>query len=190
MLRTHPALACPSEQPDTVQPRPTLPKHVRHDSIRGWFAFELYNQMARNENIWVLTGDVGYRMLDRIKDDFPERFLNCGASEQAMLGIGIGLAQEGKIPFVYSITPFLLFRPFETIRNYVHREQAPVRLVGSGTGRDYVHDGYSHWPEEERAILRILNNIEAHWPDDKSVIPMLVERMVTENKPWYLNLRR
>jgi transketolase len=163
---------------------------TRHDSIRGWFAFELYNQMVQNDHIWVLTGDLGYRMLDCIKTGFPNRFINCGAAEQAMMGIAVGLAQEGRIPFVYSITPFLLFRPFETIRNYLHHEKASVRLIGSGTGHDYAHDGYSHWPEEERDIMKVLANIEPLWPQDKNEIPSLVERMVREDKPWYLNLRR
>jgi transketolase len=167
-----------------------LPTAARHDSIRGWFAYELYNQMVVNDRIWVLTGDLGYRMLDRIRADFPYRFVNCGAAEQAMIGIAVGLAQEGMIPFVYSITPFLLFRPFETIRNYIHHEKAPVRLVGSGTGHDYFHDGYSHWPEEEHEIMRTLKGIDAHWPRKKSDIPILVKRMVREHKPWYLNLRR
>ncbi len=172
-----------------MKPSRLLPE-ARHESIRGWFAFELYNQMVENDRIWVLTGDLGYGMLDRIKADFPARFINCGAAEQAMMGMAVGLAQEGMIPFVYSITPFLLFRPFETIRNYVHHERAPVRLVGSGTDHDYTHDGYSHWPEEEREAMRLLSGIEAHWPTGKEEIPSLVERMVNESRPWYLNLRR
>jgi transketolase len=167
-----------------------LPPTTRHDSIRGWFAYELYNQMVQNDDIWLLTGDLGYGMLDRIKNGFPDRFVNCGAAEQAMMGIAVGLAQEGKIPFVYSITPFLLFRPFETIRNYIHHEKAPVRLVGSGTGHDYAHDGYSHWPEEDQDFMKILTNIESYWPRDKNEIPDLVRRMVEGSRPWYLNLKR
>jgi transketolase len=167
-----------------------LTPDTRHNSIRGWFAFELYNQMTQNDRIWVLAGDLGYRMFDFIRSGFPDRFINCGAAEQAMMGMAVGLAQEGKIPFVYSITPFLLYRPFETVRNYIHHERAAVRLVGSGTGHDYAHDGYSHWPEEEHEIMKVLSNIEAHWPENKDDIPGLVERMVKEDKPWYLNLRR
>ena len=93
----------------------------RHDTMRGWFAYELYQQMKKNKNIWLVTGDLGYKMFDSIKDDFPDRFLNAGSSEQAMMGIAVGLALKGKIPFVYSITPFLLYRSFETIRNYINQ---------------------------------------------------------------------
>ena len=69
-------------------------------------------------------------------------------------------------------------------------ERAAVRLVGSGTAHDYIHDGYSHWPEEEHGLMKLLSNVESRWPQNKVDIPGLVEQMVTENKPWYLNLRR
>ncbi|MDO8657799.1 MAG: hypothetical protein Q7K55_03600, partial [Candidatus Levybacteria bacterium] len=114
-----------------------LDKKYRHDSMRGWFAYDLYNHMAKNENIWIITGDLGYKLFDYIRRDFPERFINTGAAEQAMIGIAIGLALDGKIPFVYSITTFLLYRPFETIRNYINYEKIPVKLIGSGRNKDY-----------------------------------------------------
>lgn len=167
-----------------------LSSKYRNDSLRGWFAYELYNQMLKNHNIWLITGDLGYKMFDLIKRDFPDRFINVGAAEQSMIGIAIGLTLENKIPFVYSITPFLIYRPFETIRNYLHYENIPVRLIGSGRNKDYKHDGISHWACEDKKIMSILNNIESKWPDTKEEIPVLVETMVNKNKPWYINLRR
>lgn len=158
--------------------------------MRERFAVELYQQMKENSQIWVITGDVGYKMWDKIRSDFPERFLNTGASEQAMVGIAIGLALEGKIPFVYSITPFLLYRPFETIRNYLNAEKIPVRLVGSGRNDDYLNDGFSHWASEDREVMGIFQNIEARWPENFLEIPNLVQEMIEVRKPWYINLRR
>ena len=139
---------------------------VHAPKMRRCFADILHQQMARNKDIWVITADLGYKMWDKIREDYPQRFLNVGASEQAMMGIAVGLALEGKIPVVYSITPFLLYRAFETLRNYVDHERIPVKLIGSGRDRDYVHDGFSHWAEEDRDILKILNNIESRWPED------------------------
>ena len=94
------------------------------------------------------------------------------------------------MPVVYSITPFLLYRPFETIRNYLHHEEAPVYLVASGRDRDYDHDGFSHWAEEDREVMAILHRIEARWPKTKEEIPELVEEMIKREKPYYVNLRR
>ena len=150
----------------------------------------LHEKRGGDARIWVVTGDMGYKMWDRVKMDFSERFVNAGAAEQAMVGIGVGLALEGKIPFVYSITPFLLYRPFETIRNYVNREKVPVKLVSSGRNRDYSHDGFSHWAEEDKEIMRIFGNIRSRWPETQEEIPGLVEEMINNPVPYYINLRK
>lgn len=162
----------------------------RHDSMRGWFAYELYKQMAKDERIWIIVGDLGYGMFDYIRRDFPQRFINTGASEQAMTGIAVGLALQGKIPVVYSITTFLLYRPFETIRNYINHEKIPVKLIGSGRDKDYAHDGISHWALEDKKLLSILSNIKAEWPENKEELPKLVSDMIRSDNPWYINLRR
>ncbi len=162
----------------------------KHDSMRGWFAYELYQQMKKNKDVWLVTGDLGYKMFDSIKDDFPDRFLNAGASEQAMMGIAVGLALKGKIPFVYSITPFLLYRPFETIRNYLSHEGIPVKLIGGGRNKDYSHDEFSHWAEEDDEVMKIFGNIDSLWPETKEEIPDLVKEMIKNRHPVYLNLLR
>jgi transketolase len=168
----------------------TLDTKFRHDSMRGWFAYELYKQMAKDKRIWLIAGDLGYKAFDYIRRDFPERFINCGAAEQAMTGIAAGMALNGKIPFVYSITTFLLYRPFETIRNYINYEKIPVKLIGAGRDKDYLHDGISHWAQEDREVLKIFSNIKAAWPENKEEIPQIVDKMVKDQNPWYLNLKR
>jgi len=162
----------------------------RHPSMRGWFAYELYKHMARNPKIWLVVGDFGYKVFDRIQHDIPERFINSGAAEQAMMGIAVGLALEGKIPIVYTVSSFLLYRPFETIRNYVDYEGIPVKLIGSGRNRDYVDHGLCHWAEEDKQVLKILKNIEGKWPETRKEIPGLVNDMIKSDKPWYVNLKR
>lgn len=162
----------------------------RHNSMRGWFAWELYKHMAENEKIWVVTGDLGFGMFDKIRDNFSERFINVGSAEQTMMGIGIGLALEGKIPIVYSITPFLLYRPFETIRNYINREKIPVKLIGSGRNKDYLNEGFSHWAEEDREVMKIFPNIKSFWPKAKEEIPKLLPEILSNKEPVYLNLSR
>lgn len=162
----------------------------RHDSMRGWFAAELHEAMELDDRIWCLTGDLGFSMLDNIRDSFPDRFLNCMASEQAMAGIAVGLALEGKRPFVYSITTFLLLRPMEWWRNYVNHENIPVRLVGSGMNDDYKHDGITHQPFEAKQVLNLFPNIVQRWPDCKEQIPAIVDLMVNVDKPQFLCLRR
>lgn len=158
--------------------------------MRRVFVDILHTKMAKNKDIWVVTGDLGYKMWDEIRKDYKERFINVGAAEQAMMGIGIGLALEDKIPFVYSITPFLLYRPFESIRNYVNYEKIPVKLISSGRDKDYIHDGFSHWAEEDKEIMSIFSNINSKWPETNEELPDLIEEMIHNNTPYYLNLRK
>ncbi len=162
----------------------------RYDSMRGWFAYELYQQMKKNKDIWLVTGDLGYTMFDSIRDEIADRYINTGAAEQSMVGIGVGLALEGKIPFIYSITPFLLYRPFEIIRNYINQEKVPVNLVGGGRGRDYNEDGFSHWSEEDKQVMKIFINIESLWSKTKEEIHDKIQLIIENNQPTYLNLRR
>lgn len=157
--------------------------------MRRTFADELYRRMEENPDIYLITGDLGYKMWDKIAEAFPTRFINAGASEQAMLGIGVGLALSGKIPFCYSITPFILCRPYEWLRNYLHHEQIPVKLVGAGRGKDYDADGFSHWAEDMEDILKPLN-IAKFVPDTKDEIPTVLEVAINNNKPSFISLSR
>jgi transketolase len=157
--------------------------------MRRKFALELHKHMLTNPKIVVIVADLGYGMFDKIKEDFPDRFYNVGAAEQAAMGICVGLALEGKIPILYTITPFLLYRAFETIRNYINHENIPVKLVGSGRDKDYENDGFSHWATEDEDIMRIFKNISTIYATSND-IEMVTELMLTKNKPFYLNLRR
>lgn len=158
--------------------------------MRGLFAGEIYKQIKVNKNIFVVVGDVGYMVWDEVKRDFPHNFINAGASEQAMMDIGIGLALSGKIPIVYTITPFLLYRPFESIRTYINHEKIPVKMVGSGRDRDYEILGFSHWSEDDRDVMRLFPNIVSCWPTKSDEIPALVELILNDKRPYYINLKK
>lgn len=163
---------------------------IRHDSMRGWFAYELYQHMQKNKDIWLIVGDLGYKVFDEHRKSFPDRFLNTGAAEQAMMNIAVGLAMSGKIPVVYSITSFLLYRPFEVIRTYINHENIPVKMIGSGRDDDYKHDGFSHFAGDDKQFMQHFTRIITWHPIGKEDIPGAVKAMLGNNKPVYLNLRR
>lgn len=163
---------------------------VRHNSPRGYFAYELYEEMKSNPDIFLLVGDLGYGMFDAHFEDFPDRCINCGASEQGMVGIAVGLAMEGKIPVVYSITSFLLWRPAETIRLYLNLEEWPVKLVGSGRDLDYSHDGPSHDATDAKDLLSSWPNITQYWPEVMEEIPGMVQEMLNSKVPAFMSLQR
>lgn len=158
--------------------------------MRRTFADTLFEHMQANPNIFLLVGDLGYKVFDEHFAKFPDRCINTGAAEQALLDISCGLALEKKIPFVYSITPFLIYRPFETLRTYINHENIPVRLVGSGRDDDYKHDGFSHDATDVKKFLDQLPNIKQHWPNKVEQIPQLVDKMVASDEPSFISLRR
>ena len=175
---------------------------IKHDSIRGWFAYELYQQMQKNKDVWLIVGDLGYKVFDQHFKDFPERTINTGAAEVAMMNIAVGLAMSGKIPVVYSITTFLLYRPFEVIRNYINKEKWNVKLIGSGRDKNYIHDGFSHWSEDAKRLFEknihlefcsyphggIFNNINSLWPETKEEIPAVVDIILKSKEPYFVSL--
>lgn len=146
--------------------------------------------MAQDQKIITVTADLGFGVLDPIKDRFPERYHNVGAAEQLMIGVGIGLAEEGKIPVCYSMSSFLLYRPFEFLRNYVNYERIPVKLIGSGRDHDYSHDGMSHWAHDDEQVLAALPNIRIFKPNSIQEMENIWDDFLFSNDPAYLNLRR
>ena len=162
----------------------------RHESMRGYFAYYLLEAMAEDKDIWLITGDLGYGMMDSLQARYPERFINAGAAETNMMGVAVGLAMEGKKPFVYSITTFLLRRPYETLKLYVDEERVPVRLIGGGRDKDYSHDGPSHDSSDAKQLLATLPNIQQLWPKTKEEIQDMVKLMVESTEPVFISLRR
>lgn len=161
-----------------------------HQSQRGYFAYYLQKEMRINPNIYLLVGDLGYLVFDKCFEEFPDRCYNVGAAEQTMLDIAVGLAYDGKIPFCYSITPFLLYRPFETIRTYVDHENLNVKLVGSGRNTDYAHDGASHDATDVGLYLNNLQNIKQYFPKEKEELKDLVSEITNNGKPSFISLTR
>lgn len=150
----------------------------------------LYSEMINNSKIRVITADLGFGILDQIKTEFSDRFFNVGAAEQLMIGVAIGMAEEGLIPVCYSMSSFLLYRPFEFLRNYVNYENIPVKLLGSGRDRDYSHDGVTHWADDDEIVLKSLPNIEVYKPNDLRQLKSDFQNFINSPKPSYLNLIR
>jgi transketolase len=158
--------------------------------MRKEFAQLLHAEMIINPDIFLITGDLGYGLWDRIRDDYPERFYNVGSSEMVMMGTAIGLAMEGKIPYVYSITPFAIYRPFEMIRNYLDNENIPVNIIGGGRDKDYGYLGFSHWSHDDKEIMGVFHNIVSSWPENDDELLDDFQFSLTKKSPTYINLKR
>src|SRR5688572_11713663 len=114
----------------------------------------------------LLTGDLGYQVVEPFAERFTDRFINVGVAEQNMVGIATGLAEAGFIPFCYSIGTFASLRPYEFIRNgpILHGFQA--RIVGVGAGFDYGVNGVTHYAIEDVGVMRIQPGMTVIAPAD------------------------
>jgi transketolase len=158
--------------------------------MRKTFAQLLHAEMATNPDIYLITGDLGYGLWDKVRDDYPDRFYNVGSSEMVMMGAAIGLAMDKKIPYVYSITPFAIYRPFEMIRNYLDHEQIPVNIIGGGRDQEYGYLGFSHWSHDDKKIMSVFDNIKSFWPENEEEMAIIFNQTLTEKVPTYINLKR
>lgn len=137
-----------------------------HD-CRDAFTGTLEALAAENENIVAVVNDsVGSSKLTGFRDKFPERLVNVGIAEQNMVGVGAGLANGGKIPFVCAAAPFLTGRALEQIKADVAYSQTNVKLCGISSGMAYGELGATHHSIEDFAWVRALPNIVVVAPAD------------------------
>ena len=156
--------------------------------MRKEFSEILHEEMRLRPDIVLITADLGYGLWDKIRKDYPNSFHNVGSSEQLMIGMAAGLAAAGMIPVVYSITPFVLYRPFEFIRNLMHVDELPIKLVGGGRDKDYGYLGFTHWAEEDIDIMKNFDNIKLY--KKESIDEGDVKEFLYNDEPCYMNLRR
>lgn len=149
---------------------------------------EVYKIMKENKNSYFLTGDLGYDTLEKIEQDFGNRFINVGVAEQNMIGIASGLALSGKKVFVYSIIPFLTMRCFEQIRDDICYHDLDVILLGSGSGLSYGILGSTHFALEDIAIMRSLPNMTVFSPADETDAILGMRYFKNNNGPLYVRI--
>jgi transketolase len=158
--------------------------------MRNTFIATLEELAARNPRIWLLCGDLGFSVLERFADKFPDRYLNIGVSEQNMAGIAAGLGMSGNTVFTYSIGNFPTLRCLEQLRNDVCYHGADVKVVSVGGGYAYGSQGYSHHALEDVAIMSVLPGIEVFVPADPAEVREVVRYISESRRPAYLRLSR
>ena len=156
--------------------------------MRKKFIETLASLADADDRIYLLTGDLGYGVIEPFRDAHPERFINVGCAEQNMVGIAMGLASAGLFPFCYSIATFLTMRPYEFIRHAAHAN-LPIRLVGIGRGAEYAENGHTHWALEAHHIVGCLPNIVIEIPTNDNVSDVL-RASWNAPKPVYYSLSR
>jgi transketolase len=134
--------------------------------VRKAFIRTLTDLAEDDERILLLTGDLGYTVIETFAARFPRRFFNVGVAEQNLVGIATGLAEAGYIPFVYSIATFAVMRAYEFIRNGPLAHDLPVRIIGIGGGFEYPSAGFTHYAVDDIGVMRVQPRLTIIAPAD------------------------
>lgn len=156
--------------------------------MRNAFADEVTRLGEQDSRIVLLSGDIGNKLFDRFRAQFPERFLNCGIAEQNMIGVAAGLALSGLRPVVYTIAPFTTTRCYEQIRVDLCYHGAPVLIVGTGSGLSYAELGPTHHSLEDLAIMRVLPEMNVLAPCDDAELRLGMAAALTLPGPCYMRI--
>lgn len=149
----------------------------------------LVEQAIRNEKIVLLTGDLGYKVLEDFQRRLPDRFFNLGIAEQSLMSIAAGMAKKGLRPIVYSIGNFPTMRCLEQIRNDVVFMQLPVTIVALGAGFSYGTSGYSHYLIEDFSALSAFD-LDIYSPDGPNSAKLALDKILKISRPAYLRIGR
>ena len=158
--------------------------------MRDAFARVLEKAMEQNERIVLITGDLGFGVLRRIHERFPNRLINAGIAEQGMVSMAAGLASTGRTVLVYSIGNFPVLRPLEQIRNDCAYHNADVKVVCVGGGFVYGSLGMSHHATEDMAIMRAIPEMICYTPGDPAETEVVTRDMLGRKGTGYLRLGR
>src|ERR1700741_2168548 len=142
--------------------------------MRNAFLDTLYDLALKDQRIVFITGDLGFRVVEKFMQDIPKQFLNAGVAEQNMTGIAAGMALSGKIAITYSIANFPTLRCLEQIRNDICYHAADVKIVSVGGGMAYGALGVSHFATEDLAIMRSLPGLTVVAPADPFEVKKLL----------------
>jgi transketolase len=148
---------------------------------------EVISKLAdENDKIVLLVGDIGYRVFDDFRDKYPERFINMGICEQSIIGAASGMALEGLQPWVYTITPFLIERPFEQIKLDIDHQNVNVNLVGYA---DYPTLGPTHTELDGKKTMELFKNIKSFFPSDSNETEKMTIKANQIKGPAFISLK-
>jgi transketolase len=138
---------------------------------RDLFVEEIRKEALIRRDLYFLNCDLGAEALDRFRAELPDQFVHAGICEQNAIDVAAGLAQNGKLVYVYAMAPFITLRCLEQIKCALAAMRLPVTIVGVGTGYAYEPAGPTHYALEDIACMRAMDGIEILTPaDDHSLI--------------------
>ena len=154
--------------------------------MRRRFGKIIYELAKKDKRIVLLVGDIGYGIFNDFRKEFPKRFFNMGICEQSLIGTASGMALEGLKPWVYTITPFLIERPFEQIKLDLDQQKANVKLVGFA---DYPSLGPSHSELNAKKLMQLFKNVKSFFPKNSLETEKAIYKCYKKIGPTFISLK-
>lgn len=161
-----------------------------HDCRDAWVEALIELAESNPDIVAVVNDSVGSSKLNAFQDRFPDRLVNVGIAEQDMVGVGAGLANGGKIPFVSAAACFLTARAMEQIKVDAAYSQHHLVLVGQSPGMAYGELGPTHHSIEDLAWLRTIPNLTVVVPTDRRETAQAVRWAAKATGPVFLRISR
>ncbi len=160
--------------------------------MRAVYGETLNELMDENPNVLCLEADLSKASgtNPRVSEKHPDNFVNAGVAEANMIGIGAGLASEGKIPFCASFSCFASRRVYDQITLSVAYANNNVKIVGTAPGITQGPNGGTHMCFQDMAIMRAMPNMHVYSPCDVYELRAMMKYMASKNQPTYMQLIR
>lgn len=146
---------------------------------------------GKDERVVVLDADLSKStMTNTFKQEYPERFINCGIAEANMMCVAAGLATTGKIAFASTFAMFAAGRAFEQIRNTIGYPSLNVKIGATHAGISVGEDGATHQCLEDLALMRTIPGMVIINPADDIEAQLAVKAAIDHNGPVYMRFGR
>src|SRR3990167_5792419 len=132
---------------------------IQHQDSRRILIDTFCELAEQDDKLVLIVPDVGFNYIEEFQKRFPNRFFNFGVTEQSTIMIAVGLALSGFKPYVYSMINFVLFRPYEMVRNGIVHHKANVKLIGVKGSEAYKFLGFSHNMNDDDEDKRTCENL-------------------------------
>ena len=157
---------------------------------RDAFIEEVKNSLQTDKDIYFLSADFGASALDSLREEYPDNFIHCGISEQAMIDVATGLALQRMRVFCYAMAPFISLRAVEQIKCGPSMMNLPVAILSVGIGIGYADAGPTHYVTEDFACMRSIIDLNIYTISDASSSKRLANKLLTNPELCYIRLDR
>lgn len=163
---------------------------TQHQDTRRVFIDTLIELAEKDPTIVLIVPDVGFNYIEKFAEKFPDRYFNLGVTEQSTTLIAAAMALCGLKPYVYSMINFVLFRPYEMVRNGIVHHGANVKLLGVKGSSSYKFLGFSHNMTHENEDTEACKALGLTWAigTDAQGVKDIVRELYNYDKPAYIRL--